>query len=126
MAERRSVAIAGLSHATAIPVAARVGPLLVSSVIAAFDPGTRNVPADIEDQVANLFTHVGAILDAEGAGWEAVAKMSFWLAEPAHRSALDGPWMAHFPDPASRPARHTHIDPQASMASCDLLAYIAG
>ncbi|MFV0310010.1 MAG: RidA family protein [Desertimonas sp.] len=125
MTDRRAVAIPGLAHATAIPVASRIGPLLVSSVIAAFDPGTRDVPATIEAQIRNLFDHVGAILDVEGAGWDTIAKMNFWLADPSHRSALEAPWVEHFPDPRSRPARHTHIDPQATMASCDLLAYVA-
>lgn len=124
MAERRSIAIDGLAHLTAIPVATRLGPLLVSSVVTAFDPGTRNVPDTIEAQVANLFTHVDAILTAAGGGWDDVAKMNFWLAEPAHRAALDEPWQQRFPDPASRPSRHTHIDPHATVASCDVLAYL--
>lgn len=126
MAERHAIAIDGLAHATAIPVATRVGPLVVSSVITAFDPGTRDVPATIEAQIDNLFTHVGAILAAAGATWADVAKMSFWLAEGAHRAALEGPWVARFPDPASRPSRHTHIDPAATVASCDVLAYVDG
>lgn len=124
MAERRSIAVEGLAHATPIPVATRIGPLLVSSVVIAFDPGTRDVPDTIEAQIANLFTHVEAILVAAGTSWGDVAKMSFWLAEPAHRAALDGPWRERFPDPDSRPSRHTHIDPQATVASCDVLAYL--
>ena len=44
MSARKSIHIDGLSHLTAIPVATRIGPLLISSVIAPFDPGTRQVP----------------------------------------------------------------------------------
>ncbi len=124
MAERRSISIDGLAHVTAIPVATRVGPLLVSSVITAFDPGTRTVPPTIEAQVANLFTHVGAILEAGGGTWDDVAKMSFWLADPAHRAVLEQPWLERFPDPVARPSRHTHIDPQTTVATCDVLAYL--
>jgi len=124
MAERRSIAIDGLAHLASIPVATRIGPLLVSSVITAFDPGTRNSPPTIDAQIANLFTHVGAVLDACGGTWDDVAKMSFWLADPAHRAALEQPWQEHFPDPDARPSRHTHIDPQATVATCDVLAYV--
>ena len=124
MAERRSISIDGLAHLAAIPVATRVGPLLVSSVITAFDPGTREVPPAIETQIANLFTHVGAILAAAGGSWDDIAKMSFWLADPAHRAVLDQPWQERFPDPDTRPSRHTHIDPQATVATCDVLAYL--
>lgn len=126
MSERRSIEIDGLSHLAALPVGTRIGPLLVSSVVTAFDPGTRDVPPSIEAQLTNLFDHVGALLAAGGAGWSDVAKMSFWLADPSHRAALDGPWVERFPDPASRPSRHTHIDPAATVASCDVLAYVAG
>lgn len=125
MSDRRSLAIPGLSHITAIPVATRIGPLVVSSVITSFDPGTRTVPAVIEAQIANLFVHAGAMLDAAGATWDDVAKMSFWLADGAHRAALEASWVAQFPDPASRPARHTHVDPSATMASAEFIAWVA-
>jgi 2-iminobutanoate/2-iminopropanoate deaminase len=121
---RRSIAIDGLSHLTAIPVASRVGPLLASSVISSFTPGTRDVPATVEEQLANIFLHVGAMLDAAGASWDDVVKMSFWLADAAHRPALEPLWESRFPDPDARPARHTHISRGAQMASADFLAYV--
>ena len=124
MTQRRSIHIPGLSHLTEIPVATRIGPLLVSSVITPFNPGTRDVPEAIEEQIGNIFTHVGAMLDAAGGTWEHVAKMDFWLGDPAHRPALEAPWVAHFPDAASRPSRHTHITKGAAMASAGFLAYI--
>jgi len=122
--DRRSISIPGLSHLTAIPVATRIGPLVVSSVIAPFDPGTRLVPDTIEAQIANIFTHVAAMLDAAGATWDDVAKMSFWLADPAHRDALEAPWLERFPDDASRPSRHTHITKGAPTATADFLANV--
>jgi len=109
MTARRSISIDGLSHLMAIPVATRVGPLLVSSVIASFDPGTRNVPPSLEAQIANIFRHVGAMLEAAGADWRHVAKMEFWMPDPANgRAAIEASWIDKFPDPRSRPARHTH------------------
>jgi len=123
---RRSIAVPGLSHLTAIPVATRIGPLIVSSVIAPFDPGTRDVPDTIDAQIANFFGHVGSMLDAAGATWDDVAKMSFWVAEPGHRAAIERPWLEHFPSAGSRPSRHTHVTPDASMASADFLAYVTG
>lgn len=122
MAKRRSIHIEGLSHLTAIPVGTRIGPLLVSSVIAAFNPGTREVPPNLEDQIRNIFTHVGSILAAGGGTWHDVAKMEFWAGDAAARAALDVPWVEHFPDPASRPSRHTHIGGQGVSAS--FVAYI--
>jgi 2-iminobutanoate/2-iminopropanoate deaminase len=125
MSGRRSIAIEGLAHLTAIPVATRIGPLLVSSVISPFDPGTRDVPAAIEDQYANLFRHVGLMLDAGGATWADVAKMEFWVPDASWRAALEAPWLECFPDETTRPARHTHVG-HGTAASASFIAWIEG
>jgi enamine deaminase RidA (YjgF/YER057c/UK114 family) len=124
VSDRRSIYIEGLRHLTAIPVASRVGPLVMSSVIAPFDPGTRDIPDSLDAQLANIFTHVGKMLQTAGATWEDVVKMDFWIADPSNRAALDGPWVAHFPDEARRPARHTHTT-DATFVSADFTAYVS-
>lgn len=123
MANRKSIHIDGLSHLTAIPVASHIGPLLVSSVIAPFDPGTRNVPATLEAQAANIFTHVEKMLAAAGGNWSHVAKMEFWAPSAEARAVIDGPWAQKFPDPESRPARHTHTGQSGAM-SASFMAFI--
>ena len=119
---RRSIEIDGLTHKTAIPAASKIGPLLVSSVITPFDPGTRNVPDTIEAQYANIFRHVGLMLEAAGGSWRHVAKMEFWT-PTADKGALDPIWVEKFPDPDSRPARHTHVG-QGDSARASFIAYI--
>lgn len=108
MATRRSIEIDQLTHLTAIPVATQIGPLLVSSVVSAYNPHTRDLPETAAEQLANIFSHVGAALEAAGATWDDVAKMDFWAPSAEMRSEIDTPWVEHFPDPASRPSRHTH------------------
>ncbi len=122
MSSRQSIEIDGLSHLTAIPVATRIGPLLVSSIIASFAPGTRTVPDSLQDQYANIFIHVGKMLEAAGGDWSHVAKMEFWT-PTADRDALDPLWIEHFPDPASRPSRHTHVG-EGGPARATFIAYI--
>ena len=122
MSTRRSIDIQGLSHLTAIPAASRIGPLLVSSVIPPYDPGTRNVPDALEDQYANLFRHAERMLQGAGADWDCVAKMEFWT-PTADKGALDPFWIERFPDPASRPARHTHVG-HGTSARASFIAYI--
>ncbi len=122
MSKRKSITIEGLSHLTAIPVASRIGPLLVSSVIAPFNPGTRDIPDALEDQYANIFDHAGRILDAAGADWSCVAKMEFWT-PTADRGVLDPFWIDKFPDADSRPARHTHVG-QGDAARASFIAWI--
>lgn len=122
---RRSIEIASFSHSNPIPAASRVGPLLASSIIGPRDPGGGGVPDEVGAQLANLFHHVGEMLAAAGGDWRHIAKMTFYVADIAVRDAINAPWAAHFPDPASRPARHTQVLPNAGRAvTCDFLAYI--
>lgn len=123
MSDRRSIEIEGLSHLTAIPVATRIGQLVASSVIAPFNPGTRDVPEGAEAQLANIFTHIKAMLDAAGASWDDVAKLDFWAPNAEMRSAIDGPYLEVFPDEASRPARHTHKG-DSPIVTASFLAYV--
>jgi len=125
MSDRRSIHIEGLSHQTAIPVATRIGPLLVSSVISPFNPGSRDVPPDAVSQAANIFHHVDLMLKAGGGHWPDVAKMEFWVVGADGRAAIEGFWVERFPDPKSRPARHTHVGGVTQM-SASFLAWING
>lgn len=123
---RQSINIEGFGHVNPIPAATRIGPLVVSSIISPFNPATRDIPDGVDDQIANLFHHVGAMLSAAGAGWDNVAKMIFYVRDLTIRDRLNAPWAAKFPDPASRPARHTQLAQLANnvFVSCDFLAYL--
>lgn len=124
MAKRESIEIEGLTHLTAIPVATKIGPLLVSSVIAPFKPGTREHAPDAAGQIEQIFESVGKMLKAAGATWDDVAKMNFWMTDAADRPALEPVWLKYFPDEKSRPSRHTHITKGAPLITGDFLAYI--
>lgn len=122
--ERVSIDIAGLTHENPIPAATRIGPLLVTSIISPFNPGTRDIPDSLDDKVANLFAHMGEILEAAGGTWDDVAKVEFFVKDIAYRSALNAPWAEKFPNPQSRPSRHTQVSSSGSV-SCVFTAYIA-
>jgi 2-iminobutanoate/2-iminopropanoate deaminase len=111
-----------MTHSNPIPAVSRVGPLVVSSVIVGRDPGQSTVPESIDAQLANLFHHVGEMLHAAGADWQHVVRMNFYLPSLELRKELNDPWVAHFPDPSSRPARHTQVG--GKTAQCDFMAYV--
>ena len=102
---------------TRSPPRRRVGPLLMSSIIPPRDPGADDMPEEPEAQLANLFHHVGEMLEAAGAGWEHIVKMTFFVPDLKLRDTINAPWVEHFPDPASRPARHTQLRPEAASSS---------
>ena len=126
MTKRRSIEIDGFKHANPIPAASLVDTVLMSSVIVGRDPTTATLPPTLEEQMANLFLHVRAIVEAAGGTTGDIAKMNFWLRDPAKRDAINGEWLKMFPDPHSRPARHTQ--PLAgggdALVQCDVTAVI--
>ncbi|HZU90121.1 MAG TPA: RidA family protein [Stellaceae bacterium] len=127
MARRQSVNFPGFSHQNPIPNASRVGNIVMSSVIGGTNPGTRELPATLEEQVRNLFTHVRNAVAAAGCSPEDIVKMTFWVKDPAtQREALNAEWVKMFPDAESRPARHTQQLPADSRAlvQCDFVAVL--
>nr|WP_252731557.1 RidA family protein [Lentibacter algarum] len=113
---------------TPIPAATRVGPIITCSITAPYTPGTRDCPEGAEAQVKTVFGHVGEMLEAAGGDFSNVAKMTFYAPDPsAIFAALNSVWVEHFPDPASRPSRHTMkvAEDWGDMLLCaDFLAYV--
>ena len=78
--------------------------------------------------MANLFTHIGNALAEAGASWDDVAKITFFANDPEARAKINPSWLEKFPNPESRPSRHTQItkDGGRPAISCDFIAYIEG
>jgi len=117
MAKRQSINFPGFSHQNPIPNASRVGNIVMSSVIGGSNPGTRDLPAELEKQVANVFHYMRAAIEAAGGTPDDIVKVEFWVKDPVtQREALNAEWVKMFPDAASRPARHTQQLPADSRA----------
>ena len=124
---RQSIEVDSFGHQNPIPAASRIGPMLVSSVIGAFTPGTREIPTDVNDQIENVFIHAGNILEAAGATWDDVIRMTWFVDNGDLRAAINGPWVKRFPNPESRPSRHTQVTGApggVARVSADIHAYI--
>lgn len=102
----RSIDVPGASHNAPIPAGARVGPLLCSSGISGKDPVTGQLPADPAAQVKSAFANLQALLTAGGAKLSDVVKLTVYVKDNAVRDAINAEWLALFPDPHDRPARH--------------------
>ena len=108
MAKRKSIYYPGYKHENPIPNASRIGNILMSSIISGRDPETRTMPAELAGQVTNVFKQIRLCVEAAGGSVEDIIKVNFWMKDPATgRAALNGEWTTMFPDPESRPARHT-------------------
>jgi enamine deaminase RidA (YjgF/YER057c/UK114 family) len=117
MAKRRSINVPAARHENPIPNASRVGNIVMSSVIGGSNPGTRELPPTLEQQVSNVFVALRGDVEAAGGTVDDIVKVTFWVKDPAsQRAALNAEWVKMFPDPDSRPARHTLALPPDSRA----------
>jgi enamine deaminase RidA (YjgF/YER057c/UK114 family) len=126
MAKRRSVNGGRARHENPIPNASRIGNLVMSSVIGGAD-ADRSLPATLEAQVANVFRYIRDDVEAAGGTVDDIVKITFWVKDPAkQRAALNEEWVRMFPDPDSRPARHTqHLPADARLAvQADFIAVL--
>jgi 2-iminobutanoate/2-iminopropanoate deaminase len=117
MARRQSINEPVARHENPIPNASRIGNIVMSSVIGGTNPGTRELPPTLEQQVANVFAAVRSDVEAAGGTVDDIIKMTFWVKDPGvQRAALNVEWVKMFPDATARPARHTQALPPDSRA----------
>jgi 2-iminobutanoate/2-iminopropanoate deaminase len=128
VAKRQSVDGKQPRHENPIPNASRIGNIVMSSVIGGANPGSRDLPPTLEQQVANVFGHIRHDIEAAGGSVDDIIKITFWVKDPAkQRAALNTEWVKMFPDAASRPARHTLTLPADSraMVQADFVAVLS-
>ena len=128
MSARRSISVEGFGHgAQPIPSASRVGDVVMTGGIYGVDPATGEVPQDVESQVRLTFVQLERVLVAAGASLDQIVRMTFYFSSREARDAINEAWLRAFPDPESRPARHTlqydHLPPQL-LVQCDAFAVI--
>jgi enamine deaminase RidA (YjgF/YER057c/UK114 family) len=108
MARRKSIHYPGFKHENPIPNGSMIGNILMSSIISGRDPDAGTVPPELDAQVTNIFKQIKLCVEAAGGTPDNILKVNFWMKDPATgRKALNGEWSKMFPDPDSRPARHT-------------------
>jgi 2-iminobutanoate/2-iminopropanoate deaminase len=127
MEKRRSIDVAGARHVNPIPSASRRGPFVVSGAISGADPATGTVPEDLDAQCAAMFANARRVIETAGGTTDDIVKMNVWITDRALRPIMNKYWVEMFPDPHSRPARHTIASGDFSppmQIQCDLLAVI--
>jgi len=128
-APRRSIEIEGHDHRDLpIPAASRVGPLVATGGVRGVDRTTGVIPPEIDQQIELMFANLRAIIEAAGASCEEIAKVTIWVKSANARALINKEWIAMFPEPGSRPARHilTYDLPGQMLVQCEALAYTGG
>ncbi|HEX3860888.1 MAG TPA: RidA family protein [Stellaceae bacterium] len=107
MEKRRSIEVPGVKHMNPIPAACRRGPFVTTGAISGADLASGKVPDDLDAQCAAMFANVRRLIEAAGGSTDDIVKMTVWITDRALRPTLNKYWVEMFPDPHSRPARHT-------------------
>jgi len=128
MTSRRSFEVDGYRHgANPIPAAARIGNVVMTGGISGIDLATGEMPDSLDTQCANMFALMAKVVAAAGAGVEDVIKMTVYLRPGLQRDAINREWIKYFPDPHSRPVRHTiineHLAPKM-LVQCEVMAIV--
>lgn len=110
MTERKMLTIQGIDYSERgvhpIPMGARVGSLVVSSILTGTDPSTRELPPNVEGQAAVLFRNIATLMEDAGGSVDDIARVTFFVqSKQMHRPAIDVEWEKMFPADGFRPAR---------------------
>jgi 2-iminobutanoate/2-iminopropanoate deaminase len=128
VSKRRAIEVEGLHHEHPIPSACRIGPFVASGGISGKDPNNGKHPANLEEQCALMFANMRRIIEAAGGTPDDIIKITVWMQDPAQRQLVNKEWLAMFPNPESRPARHTMASqgmPPGAQVQCEFLAVLS-
>ncbi len=133
MATRQMLTIKGIDYAERgvhpIPMGARLGNLVVSSIITGTDPDTRELPPNIEGQAEVIFRNIKSLMEDAGGTVDDIARVSFFVqSKQLHRPPIDVEWEKMFPEGSARPARiFLEVSPQgAPLVQCEVIGLIGG
>ena len=129
MSKRQSFDIEGLGHANPIPAVSRIGNIVATGGVSGTDPRTGTIPEDAAAQCAHMFANLRSVLAAAGASPEDVIRVTVWIKRPEIRAEVNKQWIVMFPDPHSRPARHTMFYDHftgAMAVQCEAWAVLGG
>ena len=124
----RSIEVDGITHGNApIPMGARVGNMIYSSGIMGRDPANDTLPGDAAMQAKFVFQNLRTLLRNGGATLDDVVHVKAYIQNNSLRELLNTEWLACFPDPHDRPARHTVVMdlPMGMLIQIEIVAVVS-
>ena len=128
MARRRSIEVPGLSHgSTPIPIASVVGDVLMSGGISGRALATGQIPESLAEQCTEM-SRQRAAGHGRGRRWARRHRQhAVYVVDRSARDTINHEWLAAFPFPESRPARHTLTMPlpEPMLVQCEIFAVMS-
>jgi 2-iminobutanoate/2-iminopropanoate deaminase len=105
--EREPLEISGLGHRDPIPMGARIGNLVFSSVIGGQGPSTGEQTEGTQEQVDQAFSNMRELIEQAGGTSDDIAHVWVFLRDREDQPAMIKSWLEMFPRDGDRPARKT-------------------
>jgi 2-iminobutanoate/2-iminopropanoate deaminase len=106
-AGRQPLEIPGLAHRDPLPMGAKAGNLVFSSVIGGQDPKTNKQVAGTEQQMDQAFQNMRALVEQAGGTTDDIGLVWVFLRDKSDQPAMIDAWLKMFPSDGDRPARKT-------------------
>jgi 2-iminobutanoate/2-iminopropanoate deaminase len=106
-ADRTSLGIPGLSHKDPLPMGARVGRYVFSSVFAPEDPANGRVVEGALAQIRRVFDNGALLMQQAGGSEDNINHYWVFMQDFAWQPAMVDHWVNRWPDFGDRPARKT-------------------
>jgi 2-iminobutanoate/2-iminopropanoate deaminase len=106
-AGRQPLEIPGLAHRDPLPMGAKAGNLVFSSVIGGQDPKTNKQVAGTEPQMDQAFQNMRALVEQAGGTTGDIGWVWVFLRDKSDQPAMIDAWLKMFPRDGDRPARKT-------------------
>jgi 2-iminobutanoate/2-iminopropanoate deaminase len=106
-AGRQPLEIPGLAHRDPLPMGAKAGNLVFSSVIGGQDPKTNKQVAGTEQQMDQAFQNMRALVEQAGGTTDDIGLVWVFLRDKSDQPAMIDAWLKMFPRDGDRPARKT-------------------
>ena len=106
MGRRQVIDLPGMGHRAPISLGVRIDNVLYTSGISGRDSEKDEMPEDAAGQAKCMFNNIRLMMEAAGGSPDDIIYMQLRLKDRALREFVDPEWLAMFPDPEDRPARH--------------------
>jgi 2-iminobutanoate/2-iminopropanoate deaminase len=106
MGRRQVIDIPGMGHRAPISLGVRIDNMVYSSGISGRDTEADSMPEDAAGQAEHMFKNVKHLVELAGGTVDDIIYMAIRMKDRDDRKFVDPHWLAMFPDPEDRPARH--------------------
>ena len=106
MGRRKVIDVEGMGHRAPISLAVRIDNIVYSSGISGRDTENDRMPEDAAGQAEHMFKNVRKVMELAGGSVDDIIYMQIRMKSRDDRKFVDPHWLAMFPDPEDRPARH--------------------